>query len=346
VSEIERDRFGRPLIYNPETEKHHAYTRVTTIAETQGDRYHLEKWLQRQVMYGAGIDPSLVEFARLVPDNSAKENKATLNDLVEQAHAAAKSSQRADDGTSLHDILHQTVLGNPVEIPAKWVRHVKEFQRVTADWTFLCNEQMVISDAHKYAGTPDAIVDIPGVGVVIADWKTGSSIELGIREMVSQLSMYAHADWLYEHDDDLGRRPMPEVSKSHGVIVHLDSQGGGALTSHVVDLEAGWEATLRSLEIRAWRRKKLGHLSETMDDGDPVEQWLRRRIMRLSANEQALPLLAKVLRPEWGSLTTGLDLTFEADMVKALDSIEDQLQLTFSESHPNMPKGRKKKNTT
>ena len=341
MSDIERDRWGRPLIPQVDGSKAQGYTRATTVSEVQGDRHNLEKWMQRQVLKGVVADEALLTFAR-----SAGDDKKLLNGLVEDAHAAAKSSQAAEDGTRLHDILHAVGLGHDVEIPAKWVRHVKEWQRVTADWTFLCREQMVISDTHKIAGTPDAIAVVPAIGPmpIIVDWKTGSSIDFGFREMAAQLAIYAHAEFLYEHDDGLGRRPMPEVSLTHGLIVHLPEGGGGAIRLHKIDLVEGWKAAKRSMDVREWRRKKMADLTEIVPDGDPVEQWLRRRIMRIAAMPQAIPYLVEEMLPEYGSLSDGLDLTYESAMIDALDKLEDAFQVPFPERHPTKPTtGRKKK---
>ena len=205
MSEIERDRYGRPLIAPEDGSKAVAYTRATTVSEVQGNRHNLEKWLQRQVLKGVVADPSIAVMAK-----TAGDDKKVLNKLVEDAHTAAKSSQAAEDGTRLHDILHAVGLGLPVEIPVKWGRHVREWQRVTADWTFICREQMVISDKYMIAGTPDAIAIVPQLGgmPVIVDWKTGTTIDFGFREMAAQLAIYANAEFLYEHDGELGREAM------------------------------------------------------------------------------------------------------------------------------------------
>jgi hypothetical protein len=347
--EIERDRWGRPLIPPADGEgPARGYTRVTTISEVQGDRYNIEKWLQRQTVFGMALDPTLVTFAQRATDNKTKANKTLLDGIVEDAHKAAKSSQRADEGTSLHDILYRVQRGVPVEIPARWKRHVEEWRRVTADWTFVNTEQMVISDTHMYAGTPDVVAVVPAIGVlpVIVDYKTGASISLGFREMMAQLAMYAHGEWLYEHADGLGRQPMPEVSLTAGLIVHLDADGGGAIRLHKLDLAEGWKAARRSMTIRDWQKVKMADVTEIIEVGEPVEQWLRRRIMRLSAIPEAIPYLVDAMHAKYGNLSTGLDLAHEQAISDALDKLEDAFQLPFPERHPTRPKGQRKKKTS
>ena len=107
MSTVERDRWGRPLIPNLNGGPATGYTRVTTISEVQADRFNLEKWLQRQTVFGLTLNPSLLTFAQRATDNKTKANKDLLNGIVEDAHKSAKSSQRAEEGTSLHDILYR-----------------------------------------------------------------------------------------------------------------------------------------------------------------------------------------------------------------------------------------------
>ena len=348
MSTVERDRWGRPLIPNLNGGPSTGYTRVTTISEVQADRFNLEKWLQRQTVFGLALNPSLLTFAQRATDNKTKANKDLLNGIVEDAHKSAKSSQRAEEGTSLHDILYRLQSGEEVDVPARWQRQVSEWRRVTADWTFINLEQMVISDTHSYAGTPDAIAIVPAVGPdpIIVDYKTGSSIDLGFREMATQLAMYANAEWLYEHGDVLGRQPMTVLDKTVGLIVHLDAEGGGALRQHKLDLVEGWKSALRSLEIREWRKVKMSVLTEVVEDGEPVEQWLRRRIMRISAIPEAIEYLVSAMAPEYGNLKTGLNMAHENSIIEALDKLEDAFQMPFPERHPTRPKGQRKKKTS
>ena len=113
---------------------------------------------------------------------------------------------------------------------------------------------------------------------------------------------------------------------------------------HKIDLVEGWKAAKRSMDVRDWRRKKMADLTEIVADGDPVEQWLRRRIMRIAAMPQAIPYLVEEMLPEYGSLSDGLDLTYESAMIDALDKLEDAFQVPFPERHPTKPTtGRKKK---
>lgn len=344
--EIGRDRWGRPLIPAADGGPATGYTRVTTISEIQGDRYHIEKWKERSVVLGMGRDPELIRFAKMVEGNETAADKKVLNGIAEQAHKAAKSDQKALDGTELHDIFYKIHRGDVVEIPDKWRRHVAEWKRITADWTFVNTEQMVISDTHSYAGTPDAFAVIPAIHPTLpicVDYKTGKSVDFGIREMAAQLAMYVHGEFLWEHRDGLDRRPMPERSMDVGVIFHINANGGGVSTLYQLDLVEGWEAAQRSMAVKAWRGRTINQLTTVIPVGEPVEQWLRRRIMRLSVLPGGLERLSDRMLPEWGNLTSGIAMEYEAAIVKSLEIIEDQCQAPFAERHPLSPTTTRKR---
>ena len=52
VSELPRDRWGRPLITPPDGTTPVPYTRVTTFAKAVEDTYHLGRWAERMVALG------------------------------------------------------------------------------------------------------------------------------------------------------------------------------------------------------------------------------------------------------------------------------------------------------
>jgi hypothetical protein len=122
-------------------------------------------------------------------------------------------------------------------------------------------------------------VVVPGYGPMIADLKTGSSIAYSAQSFACQLAIYAHADSVYEQGDRPDgsqdrRSPMPDVSHTHGLIVHLPA-GEARCELHVVDITAGWEAVRLSFEVRSWRARKdlLTRLAPSTPVGlSPAEQ--------------------------------------------------------------------------
>jgi hypothetical protein len=55
-----------------------SWTRVTTIANTLADRYALEQWAQRQIVYGLGVREDLYALAA----SSTPDDKAQLSQIA------------------------------------------------------------------------------------------------------------------------------------------------------------------------------------------------------------------------------------------------------------------------
>lgn len=97
--------------------------------------------------------------------------KAAVNGIVEQAHVAAGSRDRADLGTYLHDVLDARFRG--VDIPpiperfaarytiAQRDRDVAAVDAATIGWRWLCRERFVVCDTWTIAGTLDALALVP-----------------------------------------------------------------------------------------------------------------------------------------------------------------------------------------
>jgi hypothetical protein len=243
---IERDRWGRPRIQQPDG-KTGVYTRATTISGTLDDRHALEKWLQRQVAVGLGKRPDLVGLATATP----ADDKEALNQIVEDATDAAASDAKANLGTALHALTEQLDRGHPVDAP-QFAAEIAAYQAATRGCKWLEIEQMVVHDPLKIAGTPDRIGMLAGHGrPAIVDLKTGS-IEFSGLAIAIQLAIYANSNNIYQPDGT--RLPMPDVDRQTAYVIHLPV-GAGTCTIHAVDIEAGWEAAQTAIEVRDWRKR-------------------------------------------------------------------------------------------
>src|SRR5699024_10482553 len=97
-TEVERDRWGRPLITPPTGGKPVPYTRATTYVGCLEDTYNLSRWQPRMVALGLSQRPDLM----LAVSSTDPDEKKKLNDLTEQAIEAAKGTAAATIGTALH----------------------------------------------------------------------------------------------------------------------------------------------------------------------------------------------------------------------------------------------------
>lgn len=249
AKDVNRDRWGRPLLVPPGGGKPQPYTRVTTIAGTLEDRRNLEQWSQRMVALGLNARKDL---QALVAANA--DDKQRLNAICEDAVEAAKASASANMGTAIHTFTERVDLGLPLgDIPdaihSTLVAYLQLRKRLSVEV-----EQVEAFCAHpqlKYAGTTDRIITMNGARY-IADIKTGN-IDFGQQSIAAQLAMYAHAQHYDIAADEWGG-PL-DVSKETAYVIHLP-QDTAAATLHAVDIASGWRAAQLSLWTREWRKSK------------------------------------------------------------------------------------------
>lgn len=253
MSEIKRDRWGRPLIIPPNGGKPVPYMRATTLAGVLDDTWGLSKYLQRQVAVGlTKRDDLLLSVAA----HSGDKNK--LDDLCEQAAEAAGGSAKATIGTALHTFTERMDRGEPLgsllsEIPAAYADDLTAYGRATQETlTPLHIEQMVVIDELQVAGTPDRIGLFKRQSIPkIIDLKTGG-ITYAMGKIAIQLALYAHGA-LY--DPVTGERTELVVDREQAIVIHLPA-GQGECTLHWVDIAAGWEAASLAGQVRKYRSRK------------------------------------------------------------------------------------------
>src|SRR5690554_2297101 len=93
--EVNRDRWGRPLVVPPDGGEPVPYTRATTLAGTLDDLYGLMAWKQRQTALGLADRPDL----RLAV-TAHRDDKRRLDAICEEAMQAAASTAAATTGTA------------------------------------------------------------------------------------------------------------------------------------------------------------------------------------------------------------------------------------------------------
>jgi len=248
--EIERDRYGRPLVSPPSGKgKKVAYRRCTTFVGALDDTYNLQQWMKRQVVLGMGQRSDLV-LAAAAADPS---NKKLLNGIAEQAHEAANGSAAATKGTALHSLTERIDRGQPLGVvPEEFRADIEAYRRATdgIEWTAI--ETFRVHDDFQVAGTADRIGLIHG-RPVIADLKTGS-IEYAVHKIAMQLAMYARSTG-YDIATDTRVPDLEPVDLNRGVIIHLPA-GEGRCELVEIDIAKGWGACLIARKVWSWRGVK------------------------------------------------------------------------------------------
>lgn len=244
--QIERDRFGRPMIVPPGGGKKVAYRRVTTFIDVLDDRFALELWKQRQVAHGMAMRPDLVLKAA-----SANGDKKLLNEVVKDASEAAGSSQAATTGTALHAITEQHDRGEDPLVPPSAQPDLDAYKAKTAHLAMRFIEVFVVHDDLCVGGTFDRIVQLPDGTLVVADIKTGS-IDWGAGKIAMQLALYSRSR-LY--DMRSGVRTPLEVDTTRGLVIHLPA-GAGQCELKWADLDIGWSGVQVAKDVWDWRGER------------------------------------------------------------------------------------------
>lgn len=270
MSEVRRDQWGRYLVLPPGGSKPVGYTRATTVAGWTDDKQSLVDWKATAAVVGLHRSPSLAaQWRNLIakhadPWYASPDTKKACKQLVEESAKAGGSQDRADIGTLLHTLFELTTKkrGLPI-IDEAAQASVDAWQACVATLGIVVDpayvEQLVVVDRHKVAGTADMLrITVPGLGDVIADWKTGENLEFSWRSITTQLTIYSLADNTYRQGDAADgsqdvRGPMPDISRQHAVVFHLPA-GRGDCTPYVVHLDPA--AVDLAFNVNDWRRRK------------------------------------------------------------------------------------------
>lgn len=248
--EPERDRWGRPLILQPDGTTV-AYTRASTLGKALTDSSGLTKWKLRQVLLGVGRRPDL--YARAATADPAGRNGG-LDEVAEQALAAAESSRGANLGTAIHSATELVDRGEPLSrVPDVVREHVAAYLDLIKPLGIEGIEEFVVNDPLQAAGTFDRLYRLPDGAVVIGDLKTGraDSPKYAAGEWAVQLAVYAGGQ-RYDPDDGSRSRLHPDLDPSRGLIVHLPADGTrpGLFT---LNLDWGRAAADLAVRVRKFR---------------------------------------------------------------------------------------------
>lgn len=254
LAEPKRDRWGRPLIVPLDGGEPVAYTRVSTMCGLAEDTSNLTKWKMRTVAHGLGLKPDLVSLAiALDPDSDKKK----LDDLCEQAMAAADSSKGANLGTAIHtftewaDTQGADLSRVPSDIRPLIELYLAEMKR--RELTVMAMERFVVNDELKVAGSFDRLLFQPLHGIVVGDLKTGQHDAAFPAKVAIQVAIYANSQ-LYDVETGT-RTPIPGLNRAVGVLMHLN-RIARTCESYPLDLIAGWEGAHVAADVHAWRKRK------------------------------------------------------------------------------------------
>jgi hypothetical protein len=286
---IKRDRYGRYLLPDPETGKLKAWTRATTIAGTLKDRFGLEQWDQRNIVYGIGQRQSLYAKAAA----ATLDDRKILDGIARDAKAAANSKAGADIGSALHAFTERVDRGEELTIPEPFDADVKAYTAemeaagilTLTGWierVVICHDIGIVGtmdrlstcpewkrrpgDTHTLARVGDIKTAIDKVYATYDDDgnQTGTEqvntvLRYGMADIPLQLAIYANASHWWNPQGEKWVE-MPPVDRAVAMVYHVPA-GMAECRIIEVDIAAGWEAVQTALKVRAWRKRKgLGQL--------------------------------------------------------------------------------------
>jgi hypothetical protein len=268
-----RDRWGRYLIVPPGGGTPQGYTRVTTIAKALDSGGGLAPWKAAMTAQGLLLRKGLrAQWEALMasyggdPWYGGEKGKAECKRLVEECSAVGGANDRKEQGSALHTITALVDVGrSPTNLTAETQRDIRTYQQglVEAGVVVIPDlvETTVVLDSWQVAGTFDRLVRVRGFELpLIADLKTGASLEYSWQDIAVQLAAYSRGEAVYlqgaaddGHQDV--RQPMPQVDQNWGLCFWLPA-GKGTIQLTAVDLNAGWDAFELSMRARRWRANR------------------------------------------------------------------------------------------
>lgn len=255
--EIPRDHNGWPLVMNQAGTARLKYRRCTKFIDVLEDSYNLDRWKQRQIVWGLAQSPDLILQAASCANPEG--DKSVLNTVAWNALQRARSEAKATTGTALHKFTERIDRGETLgRVPEPHGADLRAYEAAKKRHgvELVAIESFRVHDAWQVAGTTDRIIKYNG-RYYIGDIKTGS-IDWGSGlKMAMQLAMYKHAR-PYDIATDTRTEDPFFIENDKAIIIHLPA-GEGTCEMHWVNITKGWEACTTAYKV--WQ-----HRAEQRDD--------------------------------------------------------------------------------
>lgn len=312
-ADVERDRWGRPLIIQPDGSKK-AYTRASSLAGYIENTSGLEKWKRRMLTRGMGLREDLAAMAAALPALTGDKKKdaitnAALDEYAEAAHVAADGYLAANYGTAVHGFTEPGMKGHP-HIPERMQADVQSFWDVLELYGIrqVASECFVVNDRLRIAGTFDDLFWSPAYGLTIGDKKTGKR---NLHKTLTQLAAY---DDSVLYDWETGeRRPIESLAGgnltlNHAVALYVHIPAGEGRTEiYEMDLELGRRAMEHAAWVRDFHSQREGIVTPAhnrlLDGVRRQEVW--ELIMGATTREELIAI-AQQYRDVWTDELTAL----------------------------------------
>lgn len=270
MTDIERDRYGRPLIKPLNGGEPEAFTRVSTLSKALADLNNLMLWKARKTAEGLVRRPDLLtRAAGAIANGDPDEDWATkrdLNSIVKEATESAGASRGASAGTGFHSLTEAIDRGvEPLFVPEADKARLDDYRRAMHGFKALEVELFCVNDQLRTAGTFDRLLLCPDGRVRVADLKTGRSEKAFPFATACQVAIYANSS---RYDPETGdRSPIhAALDLTTGLLIHLPVGGGCEVVP--LDIELGWAAAQLAVKVRQMRALKAEDIIRK-----PADDW-------------------------------------------------------------------------
>jgi len=227
------------------------------------DDYAIRLWNERMAIIGVTIDPNLRENIAANIDNID-----ALKDIGEEAKQVAKAHEKADRGTQMHRVLQLVLLDLEWRLLTDQQRQDAEVLKRTLDRYKLTPheglvEQFVAYPEYTVCGRLDAVLEHADGSIVLVDLKTGVNAVKYPHATAAQFAMYANAPHVSQNAaifkgdkcEITDWRTMPDEMDRHIGYVMLVEPDAKVGELYEINMEHGWYAAQRALEIIKWRKE-------------------------------------------------------------------------------------------
>lgn len=256
--------------------------RASGFGKPIDDPFLLLRREKRLIVSGIGLRSELVTRCEAVAGLDDPEAKLEQDRIAAEAQTFAGSKAKAMTGSALHKLYERQSRGDDLSfVGAKTWESLQAWARLVSGFKILRREQFVVLDSHGVAGSYDALVMLlgpmttpdgtvlPAGTILVVDWKTGATIDLGQGAYGTQLPTYV-LGVPYEHVDDEaakagdnGRRPYPPgmaPNTDWAIIPHIPADNpddAGLVWVNLTVGKAMLDASRELYRVRKWGDNEL-----------------------------------------------------------------------------------------
>lgn len=277
------------MLYPPEGGHRVSYTRVSTAAKWLDDKSGLINWTASQAMVGLmkskPLQARVSSIIARTNNDTYRENKPALKEVVESATQVAQASGRADYGTAFHEM--SELLDSEAldwQYVPEMLKGPLEAYRTTMSGLEVADSEVFVTvdeGGLRLAGSMDRILIHPDLGPCASDVKTGTDEPRFGLGVTTQVAIYSRGmryrdreftgtpafdDGEPNPDGTAWRKPLYEgLNRNYGLMIHCPLEkvdGQYRCDLFLLDLKLGWESLALGRKLKAARRSpKLEKIS-------------------------------------------------------------------------------------